>query len=125
MDKHYIEIFSLLAQTTANLAKQVRDNNKEEKNIQAAEVMYNNYMNLYHKIEDENQTLDKSDYAHLLVAAIITVNRLENKLKSEQQALEGYKLDVIPKLSQINDASVEEFQKLAEEIFKIKEESNS
>ena len=69
--------------------------------------------------------LNKADYAHLLVGAIIVTNQLDARIKSEQKALQGYKIDIIPKLDQINNADASETVELAEKLFKIKENIES
>lgn len=125
MDKRYRNLFTLIAQTIANTAEQVMDlhkNNNEEKEYQTAEIMRDDYLNLRDKLEAE-QDLSKADYARLLVGAIIVTTQLDNKIKSEQKALQGYKIDVIPKLDQINNELDEEKAlQLASQLFEIKEE---
>lgn len=125
MDKRYRHLFTLVAQTIANTAEQVMDlhnKNGEEKEYQTAEIMRNDYLNLHEKLSSE-QDLKKADYARLLVGAIIVTNQLDNRIKSEQKALQGYKIDIIPKLDQINNELDEEKAlQLASEIFEIKEE---
>lgn len=125
MDKRYRNLFTLIAQTTANTAEQVMDlhkTNNEEKEYQTAEIMRDDYMHLHDKLVTE-EDLKKADYARLLVGTIIVVNQLESKIKSEQKALQGYKIDIIPKLDQINNELDEEKAlQLASEIFEIKEE---
>ena len=125
MDKRYRDLFTLIAQTIANTAEQVMDlhkNNNEEKEYQTAEIMRDDYLNLHDKLEAE-QDLSKADYARLLVGAVIVTTQLDNKIKSEQKALQGYKIDVIPKLDQINNELDEEKAlQLASQLFEIKEE---
>ena len=127
MDKRYAELFTLIAQTTANIAEQVMDEHKknnEEKGYQTAETMRNDYLNLYDKLGTD-EVLNKADYARLLVGTIIVVNQLDARIKSEQNALQGYKIDIIPKLDQINNADTTEITELAESLFKIKENVES
>lgn len=125
MDKRYRNLFTLIAQTIANTAEKVMDlhkSNNNEKEYQTAEIMRDDYMHLHDKLVAE-EDLKKADYARLLVGAIIVVNQLEGKIKSEQKALQGYKIDIIPKLDQINNELDEEKAlQLASEIFEIKEE---
>lgn len=127
MDKRYVELFTLIAQTTANLAEQVMEEHKknnEEKGYQTAETMRNDFLNLHNKLGTD-EVLDKADYARLLVGAIIVTNQLDARIKSEQKALQGYKIDIIPKLDQINNADASETTELAESLFEIKEDTES
>ena len=126
MDKRYKDLFTLITQSVANLAEQVmnlHNKNNEEKEATVAQTMRDDYLDLHDKLEDENQSLNKADYARLLVGTIIVTTQLENKIKNEQNALQGYKIDIIPKLDQINnttdDATAVE---LAENLFKISSE---
>ncbi len=127
MDKRYVELFTLIAQTTANLAEQVMEEHKknnEEKGYQTAETMRNDFLNLHDKLGTD-EVLDKADYARLLVGAIIVTNQLDARIKNEQKALRGYKIDIIPKLDQINNADASETTELAESLFEIKEDTES
>lgn len=127
MDKRYVELFTLIAQTTANLAEQVMEEHKknnEEKGYQTAETMRNDFLDLHDKLKTD-EVLNKADYARLLVGAIIITNQLDARIKSEQKALRGYKIDIIPKLDQINNADASETTELAESLFEIKEDAES
>lgn len=127
MDKRYIELFTLIAQTTANLAEQVmeeHEKNGEEKGRQTAETMRNDFLNLHDKLGTD-EVLNKADYARLLVGAIIVTNQLNARIENEQKALQGYKIDIIPKLDQINNADASETTELAESLFEIKEDVES
>lgn len=124
MNKKYVELFSLITRSTANLAEQVMDNheNHEEKEYQNAQIMRNDYQALYDKL-NSNESLNKADFARILVGAILIVNQLETRIKTEEKALRGYKLDVIPKLDQINNAeTAEEVETLISTLFEIEEE---
>ena len=44
----------------------------------------------------------------VLIGSIITANQLQGRIKNEESALQGWKLDVIPKLDKINSAETEE-----------------
>lgn len=124
MDKKYLELFSLISQTVSNLAEQVMNDHQdkgETKEQETAQVMRDDYLALHDKLV-ENQELNKADFARLLVGAIIVTNQLEARIKNEQQALDGYKLDIVPKLDRINNAKEEEVTSLAEELFQIKPE---
>ena len=83
-------------------------------------MMRNDFAALHDKLGTD-EPITKADYAKLLVAAMIITNNIEDRIKSERKAIEGYKIDIIPKLSRVNDETTndEEAQKLADEIFKI------
>lgn len=124
MDKKYLELFSLISQTVSNIAEQVMNDHQdkgETKEQETAQVMRDDYLALHDKLV-ENQELNKADFARLLVGAIIVTNQLETRIKNEQQALDGYKLDIVPKLDRINNTKEEEVTSLAEELFQIKPE---
>lgn len=94
----------------------------DEKGLETAEMMRDDFAALHDKL-GTNEPLTKAEYAKLLVAAMIVANNIEDRIKSERKAIEGYKIDIIPKLSRINDETTtdEEARKLADEIFKIQE----
>lgn len=86
--------------------------------------MRDDYLNLHDKLTN-GEVLDKADFARLLVGAIIVTNQLDARIKNEQKALDGYKIDIIPKLDQINNTEADQVASLAEELFKVKEEEKS
>lgn len=127
MDKRYIELFTLISQSVANLAEQVMNDHQDKgevKGQETAQIMRDDYLNLHNKLSAEEQ-LDKADFARLLVGAIIVTNQLDARIKNEQKALDGYKLDIIPKLDRINNTEADQVASLAEELFKVKEEEKS
>lgn len=126
MDKKYLQLFTELTRAVEVLSEQVMDYDKaqnDEKGLETAEIMRDDFAALHDKL-GTNEPLTKAEYAKLLVAAMIVANNIEDRIKSERKAIEGYKIDIIPKLSRINDETTndEEAIKLAEEIFKISEE---
>ena len=126
MDSKYLELFTLIAQQIANLAEQVMNDHQdkgETKEQETAQTMRDDYLNLHDKLTS-NQELNKADYARILVGAIIIVNQLTARIQNEQKALDGYKLDIIPKLDQINNTEYDEVPALAAKLFTVKEESN-
>ena len=126
MDSKYLELFTLIAQQIANLAEQVMNDHQdkgETKEQETAQTMRDDYLNLHDKLIS-NQELNKADYARILVGAIIIANQLTARIQNEQKALDGYKLDIIPKLDQINNTEYDEVPTLAAKLFTIKEESN-
>jgi len=126
MDSRYLELFTLIAQQIANLAEQVMNDHQdkgETKEQETAQTMRDDYLNLHDKLTT-NQELNKADYARILVGAIIIANQLDARIKNEQKALDGYKLDVIPKLDQINSTEYDDVPALAAKLFTVKEDSN-
>ena len=128
MDKKYLQLFSELAHAVEVLSEQVMEYDRQKndtKGEQTAQSMRNDYANLYDKLRNNTEAqITKSDYAKLLVAAYIVVNNIEDRIKGERKAAEGYKIDIIPKLSRINDETTNdtEASALAEEIFKIQQD---
>jgi len=126
MDSKYLELFTLIAQQIANLAEQVMNDHQdkgETKEQETAQTMRDDYLNLHDKLIS-NQELNKADYARILVGAIIIANQLTTRIQNEQKALDGYKLDIIPKLDQINNTEYDDVPALAAKLFTVKEESN-
>lgn len=127
MDKRYIELFTLISQSVANLAEQVMNDHQDKgevKGQETAQIMRDDYLNLHDKLS-AGEDLIKADFARLLVGAIIVTNQLDARIKNEQKALDGYKLDIIPKLDRINNTEADQVTSLAEELFKVKEEEKS
>ena len=126
MDTIYIKLFTELAHAVEVTAEQVleADFKTEDKNGEhAATIMREDYAKLYDKIRDKDfkpEMLDRADYAKLLVGAFIVTQNLEQRIENEKKALQGYKVDVLPKLNRIMEETenTEQAQKLAEEIFK-------
>ena len=126
MDSKYLELFTLIAQQIANLAEQVMNDHQdkgETKEQETAQTMRDDYLDLHDKLIS-NQELNKADYARILVGAIIIANQLTARIQNEQKALDGYKLDIIPKLDQINNTEYDDVPALAAKLFIVKEESN-
>lgn len=124
MDKKYIELFKELSTATALSAEQVMDydkNKNDDDGFKAAQIMRDNYENLKNKIIELNDsyTLDKSDAAKLVIAAIILVNQLTDRINNIQRVIDNYQNDLIPNLQKIVDESEndEQANKLANSIF--------
>ena len=127
MDKKYLQLFTELAHAIETLSEQVMEYDRQkndEKGEQTAQSMRDDYAKLYDKLRGDNVVLTRSEYAKLLVAAYIVVNNIEDRIKGERKAIEGYKIDIIPKLSRINDETTNDADAsaLAEEIFKIQQD---
>ena len=133
MDKTYLTLFTELAHASEVIAEQVMELNKshqDDKGIETAQIMRDDFAQLYDMMRKEDfdpDTLGKREYAKLLVGAIIVANQLDNKIKAEKKALDGYKIDTIPKLERIvNETnSQEEIQALSNELFAVKSEEKT
>jgi len=124
MDKKYIQLFKELARSTSVSAEQVMDYDKskqDEKGFATAQVMRDNYNQLYETINKagDNYIPTKEEAAKLVVGAIILVNQLQDRINNLKKAVNGYQLDIIPKLrSVVDDAENDEAAaKIAEEKF--------
>ena len=133
MDKRYIKLFTELAHTTEILAEQALELNttsKDEKGIKAATTMREDYASLYDTMRADDfdpDSLTRKDYAKLLIGSIITVQQLEKKEEAIKKAIQGYKIDTIPKLERIvNECKTDEDSKaLAKDLFQVKQEEKS
>lgn len=124
-----------MAHTIEILAEQVLELNKknnDEKGIQTATIMRNDYAELYDRMKSEDfvpESLKRHDFARFLVGAIIVTQQIENKIAAENKALSGYKVDLIPKLERIvnetNEGEQDEVTALAAELFSIHEEAQT
>lgn len=122
MDNKYITLFKDLAQATASTAETVMEYDRQkndEKGLETATIMRDDYQNLADKIATtENYVLDKADAAKMLVAAMIQVNQVQDRINNLKKAMTGYQTDVIPKLQEVVDAEDDEAaSKLANEKF--------
>lgn len=129
MDEQYIRLFSELARSLELLTERAMKEEKENdnKNLQTATMMRKNYAEIYDKLHDKKiAQLTISDFAHLYIAAGILVNQLEAKKKAIDKAIQGYKIDVLPKLNRILNEPKNDFDtvKLVKELFSVNEESN-
>lgn len=128
MDSRYVKLFTQIAQSIEVIAEQAMEMNhanKDEKGEDAAEKMREMYMELHDRMSKEDfdpKTLSKADYARILVGAAIAAQGIENRIETEKKALEGYKIDTIPKLNRIMDEAKDDdsARALAEELFTIK-----
>lgn len=132
MNEKYLNLLKEVAHTVPIFAEQVMDLNREkndEQGLKTAETMRNDYQHLYDRMNASDfdaETLTKSDFAKFLVGAFIISRNLEDRIKMQRTALNGYKIDLIPKLDRIvNETNTtEEALALANEIFQVKEEVN-
>lgn len=123
MDKKYIELFKDLAQATAATAESVMDYDRQkgdEKGLETATIMRDDYQKLVGRIDVAEYVISKSDAAKFLVAAMIQANQLQDRINNLKKAMTGYQTDVIPKLQAVVDAENDEAAiKIAEEKFVI------
>lgn len=112
MDKNYRKLFSELAHAIEITSEQVMEYNhqkQDSKGESTAELMRNDYAKLYDKLDDTEEELTRAEYLKLLAGAYIITNNMEDKIKAQRKAIEGYKIDIIPKLSRImNETSDDE-----------------
>ena len=126
MDKKYIELFTLLSRAMENIAEQVMDEHRKNEEMQqykTAQTMRDDYAKLTDKLDAPNfqiEDLKKADYARLLVGTTVLINQIQNKIERDKQALQGYKLDILPKLDRINNTDESEVLTLAKELFTVK-----
>ena len=103
MKSGYEKLFQEIARTNEVLAERVMEFNHEKTDIkgeETAKIMRQDYSNLYDQIVREDfeiEQLTRNDWAKLLVGTMIAVQNIEDRIKNEQKAVEGYKLDIIPK----------------------------
>jgi len=128
MDKRYVTLFKELTQKTAASAEIVMDYDREqgdEKGLETAKTMRDDYQALTDTIAEKGDDYvpTKSEAAKLVVAAMIMVNQLQDKMNALKKAIAGYQTDIIPKLKDIMEAeSDEEAQTMSNEKFVIKNE---
>ena len=126
MHEKYLTLFKELARATEVIAEQVMEydhQKKDENGEKTATIMRDDFANLNDKLANKDYQITLADYTKLFVAAYVVANNLETKIKNEQIALEGYNTDLVPKLTRITSEAKtdEEAQKLAEELFQVKE----
>ena len=133
MNKAYIHLFKEMARTNEVLAEKVLESDikdKDPKAIEAATSIRKEYSDLYDKIsniekENSEELFTKADFARLLVGAYMILEQLNSKKNAIEKSIQGYNIDIIPKLDRIlNEANTdEECLALANEIFEIIEDN--
>ena len=126
MNEKYFTLFKELAKAAEVIAEQAMEydhQKKDENGEKTATIMRDDFANLNDKLANKDYQITLADYAKLFVAAYVVASNLETKIKNEQIALDGYNTDLVPKLTRITSEAKtdEEAQKLAEELFQIKE----
>lgn len=125
MNEKYKTLFALIAQTMETTAERAMEADKKENDLQAyktAKEMRSKYARLHDLLT--SKTVDyiptKNDIIDLYIGANIVAQQLEARIRREQTALQGYRLDLIPKLEEAMKNEDE-----IEKIFTIQEESNN
>ncbi len=95
---------------------------KDEQGEKTAKTMRDDYIVLYDKLNktiDSNNVLTKDDYAKILVGTMIVINNIESRIITEKNAVQGYKIKVLPALQSIVDTckTDEEAKMMAAELF--------
>lgn len=126
MDKQYITLFKELAQSMAASAETVMDYDREkndDKGLETATIMRNDYQNLVERISADNYMLTRNDAAKLLVGAMVQINQIQDRINMLKKAMAGYQTDLLPVLQEIvdNTSTDEDAAKYAEEKFIIQE----
>lgn len=130
MHEKYLALFREIARATSVLAERVMDYDKEkndEKGFQTAQQMRDDYLDLVDKLQNDLPNLERADFARLLVGAVVVTQNMETEIKAREKAMQGYKIDIIPKLERVVNESeeTEDAKKLAEEVFNIQEEKET
>lgn len=129
MDNKYVTLFREIARNTEIMAERVMAYDKEkkdEKGEKTAQAMRDDFAKLHDKFaaKDFNpDTITRSEWAKILVGAMVISNNLEEEVKKIKNAQRGYKIDLIPKLNRIMEETKtdEEALTLANELFEISE----
>ena len=124
MDNKYTNLFIEMAKTSSVLAELVMEYNRkknDENGEKNSEIMRDDFLALVDTITSGD--LVRNDYIKLLVAAMIVRNNIQDKVKAYEKAINGYNIDIIPKLQRIVDETKtdEEATALATELFTTKE----
>ena len=126
MHEKYLQLFQELIHAVEILSEQVMEYNHQKRDAageETAQKMRDDYAEFYDRLRESNYQINLKDVAKLLIATYVITGNLETKIKQQQLALNGYKDDIMPKLNRLaTEAKTdEEAQKLAKEIFQIKE----
>ena len=125
MNEKYKTLFALIAQNMENIAERAMEDDKAKNDMQAyktAKEIRSKYARLHDLLTSKtvDYTPVKNDIIDLFIGANIITQQIEARIKQEQTAIQGYKLDLIPKLKQAMENEDE-----IEKIFTIQEESNN
>ena len=125
MDKKYVDLFQQLAQATSVSAEQVMDYDKshdDEEGFNAAQTMRDDFNALHDRLSDD-YSLTKADANKLLLAIMIQLNQMQDRITVLRKAVTGYQTDLIPKLEEIIDKAEDDeaAAKMADEKFIIED----
>lgn len=125
MNEKYKTLFALIAQTMEGITERAMEVDKKENDLQAyktAKEMRSKYARLHDLLTSKtvDYTPTKNDIIDLYIGTNIVAQNLDARIKREQIALQGYKIDLIPKLEKAMKNEDE-----IEKIFTIQEESNN
>ena len=125
MNEKYKTLFALIAQNMENIAERAMEDDKANNDMQAyktAKEMRSKYARLHDLLT--SKTVEyipvKNDIIDLYIGANIVAQQIEARVRREQTAIQGYRLDLIPKLEKAMKNEDE-----IEKIFTIQEESNN
>lgn len=125
MNEKYKTLFALIAQNMENIAERAMEDDKAKNDMQAyktAKEMRSKYARLHDLLT--SKTVEyipvKNDIIDLYIGANIVAQQIEARVRREQTAIQGYRLDLIPKLEKAMNNEDE-----IEKIFTIQEESNN
>lgn len=125
MNEKYKTLFALIAQNMENIAERAMEDDKAKNDMQAyktAKEIRSKYARLHDLLT--SKTVEyipvKNDIIDLYIGANIITQQLEVRVKREQAALQGYRVDLMPKLEKAMKNEDE-----IEKIFTIQEESNN
>ena len=125
MNEKYKTLFALIAQNMENIAERAMEDDKAKNDMQAykiAKEMRSKYARLHDLLTSKTveYTPVKNDIIDLYIATNIVAQQIETRVRREQTAIQGYRLDLIPKLEKAMKNEDE-----IEKIFTIQEESNN
>lgn len=125
MNEKYKTLFALIAQNMENIAERAMEDDKAKNDMQAyktAKEMRSKYARLHDLLT--SKTVEyipvKNDIIDIYIGANIVAQQIEARIRREQIGLQGYRLDLIPKLEKAMKNEDE-----IEKIFTIQEESNN
>lgn len=102
MDKQYIGLFKLIAQTMENTAEMAMEENKKKDNLEdyrTAQEMRDDYARIKDELSSNKDYIpDKADIAKILVGANLAMTNIDARIKRDKKALMAYDLDLVPKL---------------------------
>ena len=125
MNEKYKTLFALIAQNMESIAERAMEDDKAKNDMQgykSAKEMRSKYARLHDLLTSKTveYTPVKNDIIDLYIGANIVAQQIETRVRREQTAIQGYRLDLIPKLERAikNEDEIEK-------IFTIQEESNN